>query len=523
MPKAKKTNRRKEKAVNNLRLLSNLTGLGNTASEDSLDKCLEAFNFPYTLKPEELDNNQSQQSIVNKLHTTGWTSSAACRNRLEQSEVESWNQSFLSWLKGGSYIPDLLPNIEAEISRNFAVRELSSFLLQAGNDLRMPVFERWLLDSRLEETFDKSSGLHSDPILPRRATLQSHASQRLIQELNSNIKDEKKAVHIVSELCRKTNIKSQELMTRIDLHRRQSSLKKGDRITVEKNVPESTTILYAKKKWKKPFCFRLNEEHYEKLKVRFFAVHNTAQTKLDGKDERVLRAFHILVISLLIRYNALSGGFLNDDLRGGGMQGAINSEVFSVLQNHFPSSFMMEGFASPLNHYLPSFCSAFPEIEWHFGSMGSFMESRFTHDTCCELNPPFSPGLMLQMSRLILRELKVANQEGRNLTFVVVVPTASEDTTVSVKHSANDSFQRMVTSPYCKKQIMLSARAHGYIEGAQHLRPTRYKESNYDTSVIFLQSKDLPSLDFTQLESDIRDSFASRHRQEIEMRKRCMD
>jgi len=161
-------------------------------------------------------------------------------------------------------------------------------------------------------------------------------------------------------------------------------------------------------------------------------------------------------------------------------------------------------------------------MEWHFGSMGSFMDSCFTHDTCCELNPPFAPGIMLKMSQLIYRELEAAKQAGRKLTFVVVVPTASDDMVNIVKHSANYSFQQIVTSPFCKMQIVLPSREHGYVEGAQHLRPTRYKESNYDTSVIFLQSQDMPSVDFPQLERDMRNSFASLHRQETRMRKRCL-
>ena len=100
----------------------------------------------------------------------------------------------------------------------------------------------------------------------------------------------------------------------------------------------------------------------------------------------------------------------------------------------------------------------------------------------------------MQMSVVILQELKEAKNRGMNLTFVVVVPTANGGTNVGVKQFANDSFQQMVTSPYCKKHIVLQSRTHGYIEGAAHLRPTRYKESNYDTSVIFLQSQDLPSV-----------------------------
>ena len=66
-------------------------------------------------------------------------------------------------------------------------------------------------------------------------------------------------------------------------------------VLLEQNVQGMITILYAKKKWKKPFCYRVNEEHFEKLRARFFSIHNTAiRTKLDDKDEGILRAVKIL-------------------------------------------------------------------------------------------------------------------------------------------------------------------------------------------------------------------------------------
>ena len=57
------------------------------------------------------------------------------------------------------------------------------------------------------------------------------------------------------------------------------------------------------------------------------------------------------------------------------------------------------------------------------------------------------------------------------------------------------------------------------------MRPTRYKESLYDTSVIVLQSKQArrQELDTARLEEKIREAFASRHRDEVERRKKDDD
>jgi hypothetical protein len=69
--------------------------------------------------------------------------------------------------------------------------------------------------------------------------------------------------------------------------------------------------------------------------------------------------------------------------------------------------------------------------------------------------------------------------------------------------------------------IVLPAKEHGYTEGAQHLRPTRYKESSYDTSVIIVTSRHARTMwDMELLEKQLRVAFASRHRDETAARRR---
>lgn len=209
--------------------------------------------------------------------------------------------------------------------------------------------------------------------------------------------------------------------------------------------------------------------------------------------------------------------------------------------------FWFEGFASPFNATLPRFASAFPDLDWHFGSVGRFLDCRFDREAqsnsnfdgeYCEANPPFCPGIMLTMANHMLEALERADNKGFLLTFVVVVPSVgnhpkrkskpsiasdqSDDTAVA-KHAAEKSFRRMTSSIYCTKHIRLNAREHGYVEGAQHLRPTQYKQSAYDTSVIILQSP-LPSgmdgPDLEKLEENLRLAFSSRHKIELMERKR---
>ena len=75
-----------------------------------------------------------------------------------------------------------------------------------------------------------------------------------------------------------------------------------------------------------------------------------------------------------------------------------------------------EGFASPLNCRYSSFCSVFPDVDWVFGSVGSFFD-----DACFrprtgsfEANPPFVAELMQAMARRV-DELRGAIHKLENL------------------------------------------------------------------------------------------------------------
>jgi len=582
MPKKSSKRRKTQDVVSQFSNFSNITGLqdsgGSTLS--SLDDCLAEMSNSQggtTQQEEQQQDTVSPDNSIFRPKTKlglqpSWIRQA--KNSLIE-DVDNWNSNFQSWAKGGIYPPGLLPNIEEEIARNFKVKELSSLLLSndlvAGRDIRMATFERWLLDSKHEEEENVGIGKR-DPVLPLQSSPDSEASQRLLSELiskhntNNNI-PRKDATKIIAKLCRTTNLNSQELSSQHDRYRRQSPLKNGDRINVSTKTTTSSTpivivnILYSRKKWKKPFCFKINHTHYQKLRDRFMEIHantttmTTSSSSLFGGNNNnisnnnmgllVERSFHVLILALLLRYSALSGGQLLEDLRGGGMQGGIHSSVFDVLQSYFSNNsssspqkssskeFWLEGFASPFNATLPRFASVFPDVDWHFGSVGRFLECNFDGDDeeeFCEANPPFTPGIMLTMANHMTKVLEKADNDNTRLTFAVIVPSAdnkkkkNKDEAV-VKHEALTSFRNLESSVYCTTHIKLKSREHGYVEGAQHLRPTQYKESSYDTSVIVLQSLKarkygLDEKKMKQFEKDLRLAFASRHKNELTERKR---
>ncbi len=89
-----------------------------------------------------------------------------------------------------------------------------------------------------------------------------------------------------------------------------------------------------------------------------------------------------------------------------------------------------------------------------------------------------------------------------------------------VNNAAKQSFNQLVNSPYCRSHIVLPAREHGFLEGGQHLRPTKLKESQCSTSVIVLRSKSwMDPTDARIFECELREAFASRHAIEMEQRK----
>ena len=357
MPKRKKRKGSKGKDISEFDSLSNLTGFGDDVGS-ALDDCIaEMMSEGQPQKEPQLNDHVS---VVNTAHfddfrtqdknyrsmsrpvrqnsrQPSWIQQArnlqtVSKTMISKEDIETWNQNFEIWINGGIYTPGLLPNIDQEIARNFKVKELSNLLLKnkhaVGRDLRMPVFERWLLDSKHEE---EAQGLIGDSVLPMRSSLDSEASQRLLLELISkkNGIDRQDAENMIAKLCRTTNLVCQELFSQEDRYRRQSPLKNGDRLNVSVESPSINSVVsieYSRKRWKKPFCFKINHRHYKKLKNRFIETHpnfnftDNDALKTNG-EAKIRRSFHILVMALLLRYSALSGGGLLDDLRGGGMQG----------------------------------------------------------------------------------------------------------------------------------------------------------------------------------------------------------
>lgn len=204
---------------------------------------------------------------------------------------------------------------------------------------------------------------------------------------------------------------------------------------------------------------KLSHAHYRKLRD-LYERHQSVSTT---SDPSALRAFELALFSLLLRY---------DSLDGGGFQAALNEEVFDVLLARFGCQ--MECFASPLNCRYGRFCSAFADTDAPFGSVGSFFDFA-PRAGCFEANPPFIPQLIKRMADHMTALLEAADGP---LAFIIIIPAWTD----------TRGWQQLHASRFNQHHERIPQRAHGYCEGKQHMRATRWRIASFDTSVFFWQN-----------------------------------
>jgi len=82
-----------------------------------------------------------------------------------------------------------------------------------------------------------------------------------------------------------------------------------------------------------------------------------------------------------------------------------------------------EAFASAFNHYFDSFCSAFPDLEKPFGSMGSFFNMKEWPCSKIYMNPPFDESLMAHSMEKVMKSCKESRNE---IEFMCTFPDWGE-------------------------------------------------------------------------------------------------
>ena len=232
-------------------------------------------------------------------------------------------------------------------------------------------------------------------------------------------------------------------------------------------VDDAGPLLALKVNAQKPYM-QVSKQHMGKLRA-LYSRHSLGGAPLPPEGSSEHAAFAASVFALLARYDACGGAWY---------QAALGEKAFDVLKKRVGVG--CEAFASPLNARYGRFCSAFPDVDGPFGSLGSFFDFAPTRGSF-EMNPPFVPEVLLAAAERAEKLLRTAEESDSRLSFVVVVP-AWRDVPMwtALEKSA---FKR-------GDALIVPASAHGYCDGAQQIRSPseRHRVSSYDTGVFFLQT-----------------------------------
>ena len=229
----------------------------------------------------------------------------------------------------------------------------------------------------------------------------------------------------------------------------------------------------------------LRLEHFRKLaclwnsRARAAGVDNEtvdengANVETDGNGdarERFLRA----AFACAARVVAAQGGMHRV---AGGHHAALHGEVFDVLKY---GSLRVEAelFASPLNCRYDAFCSAHADVDAPFGSLGSFFAFS-PRDGSFEVNPPFESALVARVAARLEMLLVDAEARGAALSFAVITPYWP-------RRAAWDALRKSAFRR--RAPLVVAARDHGYVDGAQHCKKKTHKPASCDTCVLFLQT-----------------------------------
>lgn len=192
--------------------------------------------------------------------------------------------------------------------------------------------------------------------------------------------------------------------------------------------------------------FKLSSIHFYKLRELY---KKTSGKRFDPE----LKMFNKLLFILLRRYHTFFG---TERFEGTSFHAAAPENIFRRLKSFLDVS--QECFASPLNCFFSQFCSAFPEIDVFFGSLGSFFDYDITEGSF-ECGPPYTLECMDRTARHIIRTLD-KSEDRRPIMFVIFVP---EWRVPPAQYHLD-----LEASPYTRFHFCAPGGKHYYVSGEQH-------------------------------------------------------
>ena len=176
----------------------------------------------------------------------------------------------------------------------------------------------------------------------------------------------------------------------------------------------------------KPLSLQINNSPVPKQKCS-----NDIRERLRNKDpnaaDRVL-----LIYTNFIRYTSQ------------GMQLAVPPKVYEEYKTTY--NITLEGFASPINHYFDRFCSAFPDVDKPYGSIGSFFDTDIKENVVA--NPPFEEEVMEACIDKLFEAIS-----NNHITAILIVPRWDDSNCV----------MKALSSKYLKDSKIVDISDTGYI------------------------------------------------------------
>ena len=188
-----------------------------------------------------------------------------------------------------------------------------------------------------------------------------------------------------------------------------------------------------------------------------------------AKDEKTSKEDTLLtadsaIFCILVRYETLFQS-------NAGSQGSVPPRVFQVLKDYLNVD--GECYASPLNHYLPLYFSAFPDIDCPFLSLGSFFNdaANTIEEGSWECNPPFDVESIICAMQRIASYLHSAEQKGKSLTFSVVFSSVNNNVPLNDVILYLEQYKR--GSRLIHKHTYLYGFRHRSEDHGEHWEPNR--------------------------------------------------
>jgi hypothetical protein len=156
-----------------------------------------------------------------------------------------------------------------------------------------------------------------------------------------------------------------------------------------------------------------------------------------------------------------------------------------------------EMFGSPLNTCARQYCSPFPDIESHFGSMGSFFDHRIEFSTGVYLmNPPYDEDIMIAAAHRVISILRNVPE----ITIIIVFPVWDPKSQKNIQGKSNfnkkfEALDLIVSSNFVLSKTILDFTTHPFFD--------YYKDSYVkvtDTHLIILSNTnyELNAIDIAQ-------------------------